>query len=745
MRTSDEPSGSDLRVAGDASTELLVEAGMVLARSLEPDVTMREVARLTVPRLADLCVIDLRGDDGDIRGVAVVARDEGLEHGLAELRNRFPLDPAGDHPVARVLRSGDSELLEEMPEQMLRSFARSPSHARFMVAHAYRSAIVAPLVARGRTFGALSVLRLGEREPFAEADRQLVDELARRAALAIDNARLFSELRLLERRMEAILAGVAEAITVVDADGRTVFANAAAAELLRVVSPAELVLRAPGEIMRRFLVLDEEGCELELAEMPGRRLLRGDSAPPPLLVRNIVRETGEERWLVVRASPVIDTDSGRLTHVVNLFENVTELKRAELAERFLADASRILVSSVPTARGLDQVARMAIERIADWCAVYLTDDRGEIRRVATRAAQSSAIHIGIGGSPRRDEVKLDDRDGVATIVRAGHTRVWPADAGAADTAPSEHVDVLRLAGAEAVIVAPIMSGRSPYGAVTLARSQPGRRFSSADVSLVQELGLRIGTAVVNARRFTERSRIAHTLQQALLPESLPHSDAFEVHAVYEPAGELNEVGGDFYDVLDCDGHWLVAVGDVCGKGADAAGLTALARHTLRAAGISGQTPAQMLGTLHQALLRRPQRIEPCTACVVLVRPDDGRARLTVALAGHYPPLLVGADGEAAPVGRAGTLLGAVDPIEVHEVDGELHAGETLLLYTDGVIDAGRPYRALGERGLADLCARAPGRTLEDLLEYIRAETLGHGGGSLRDDVTMLALRLRANG
>jgi PAS domain S-box-containing protein len=669
-----------------------------------------------------------------------VAHDQELEHGLVELRRRFPLDPAGDHPVARVLRGGDSELLAEMPDPMLRSFARSPSHAWFMVAHAYRSAIVAPLVARGRTFGALSVIRLGEREPFTEPDRQLVDELARRAALAIDNARLFSELRLLEQRMEAILAGVAEAITVVDEDGRTVFANAAAAELLRVRSPAELVGRQPGEIMRRFLVLDEEGRELELAQMPARQLLRGERAPAPLLVRNIVRETGEERWLVVRASGVVDRDSGRVTHVVNLFENVTELKRAELAERFLADASRILASTVPTARSLDQVARMAIERIADWCAIYLTGDRGEIRRAAARAAKGSAINVGVGGSPRPGETAIDECAGVDAVIRAGRTRVWPPEARATSTELGEHVDLLRSAGAEAVIAAPIVSGRRPYGAVTLARSQRGRPFSAADVALVQELGIRIGTAVVNARRFTQRSRIARTLQRALLPESLPHSDALEVHAVYEPAGELNEVGGDFYDVLDCDGHWLVAVGDVCGKGADAAGIAALARHTLRAAGISDQGPSQMLGTLHQALLRRPQRLEPCTACVVLVRPGEGRTHCKVALAGHFPPLVIGGDGRATPVGRAGTLLGAVDPIEIHEVDGELRDGEILLLYTDGVIDAGRPDRPLGERGLAELCARAPRRTLEELLEYIRAETLAHG---LRDDVTMLALRQRA--
>jgi serine phosphatase RsbU (regulator of sigma subunit) len=248
--------------------------------------------------------------------------------------------------------------------------------------------------------------------------------------------------------------------------------------------------------------------------------------------------------------------------------------------------------------------------------------------------------------------------------------------------------------------------------------------------------------MANARRFTERSVIADSLEQALLPEPLPQSDRLELRAIYEAAGEANEVGGDFYDVFEYDdGRWLLAIGDVCGHGPHAAGVTALTRHTLRAAAISGQRPARMLETLHGALVRRPQRLEPCTVCAVLVRPGDRRAELTVARAGHHPPLLIGADG-ARPVGRPGTLLGAVDPIEVHETTAELREGETLLLYTDGVIDAGSPTRPLGERGLAGLCSGASGRPLGELLDQIRAETFARAGGSPRDDVALLALRLK---
>ena len=120
----------------------------------------------------------------------------------------------------------------------------------------------------------------------------------------------------------------------------------------------------PGSIMERFLVLDEQGSELALEQMPGRRLFKGER-PQPLLVRNIVRATGEERWLIVRSSPVTDPESGRVLFAVNVFENITEVKRAQLAESFMAEASRVLASSMDYAETLQRIARLAVPQIAD--------------------------------------------------------------------------------------------------------------------------------------------------------------------------------------------------------------------------------------------------------------------------------------------------------------------------------------------------------------------------------------------
>jgi PAS domain S-box-containing protein len=740
-----EPTRADAHPVGETATSLLIEAGAVLASSLDMRTTMGQVARLTVPRLADLCVIDLRDEDGAIRDVAVAAAEQEIARELERLRTRYPLDPSGEHPVAHVIADGQPVLLARMTDTLLNSFAQGSEHARFMIDHGYHSAIVAPLLARERTLGALSVLRLGEGSPYGEQEMQLVCELARRAALAIDNARPFSEVQRVEQRLGAILANLAEAITLIDEHGQTVFANQAAADLLGVATPAELTSASPGSIMPRFLVLDEVGRELDLESMPARRLFRGEQ-PEPLLVRNIVRATGEERWLIVRSSPITDPQSGRILYAVNVFENITAVKRAQLAEKFMAEASRVLASSMDYAETLQRVARLAVPQIADWCAVDILSERGEIERVAVHHRDPEKLELA-----RRLDLDyrpaLDEPGGVPEVIRTGEARIVtdiPADALSAYARDAEHLRLLRAIEATAVIIVPMAGATRTIGAITLASSESLRRLSSADLALTERLGRRAGTAVENARLYTERTRIAHTLQQALLPESLPAIPGAEIDALYCAAGELNEVGGDFYDVFEYGtDSWMLAIGDVCGKGPRAAGVTALARHTLRAAAMSGQSPIEMLGTLHRALRRQPPGADLCTVCLVTVTPAPERMRLTIALAGHPPPLLIDRRGGVVQVGRPGTLLGVLDPIDIAERTAELHDGETLLLYTDGVPDARQGGEQLGERGLIELCKRAPDLGLHELLEHIEHAALRHAGGSLRDDIALLALRNRA--
>jgi serine phosphatase RsbU (regulator of sigma subunit)/PAS domain-containing protein len=723
--------------------DLLVEAGAVLATSLDLQTTMSQVADLTVPRLADLCAIDLLAEDGSVRELAVAAADEDVARAMEELRAEFPVDPDGEHPIARVIRSGKPVLLPEVREGVLCPIGQESEHARFLLEHGCHSAAVAPLVARGRTLGALGVLRLGEGPAYNHEDMGIVIELARRAALAIDNARLFSELRGIEQRLEAILVGLAEAVTVMDESGQIVFANQAAADLLGAAGPSELTSARPGTIMPRFLVLDEQGRELGLEAMPSRQLFSGGGASGPLLVRNIVRATGEERWIVARSSPIIDPESGRTIYSVNVFENITEVKRAQVAESFMAEASRVLASSMSLDETLQHVAELAVPQIADLCAVDLLTETGEIERVAVHQRDARRLAMAERLASLYQPT-LDEPAGVGNIIRTGRARIFTdlrPDALAGFARDREHLELLLAMQATAMIIVPMIGAGKPIGAITLVSSESLRRLTQADVALAERLGRRAGTAVEHARLYTERTRIAKTLQRALLPELLPEIPGVEMSALYSPAGELNEVGGDFYDVFELDqGGWALVIGDVCGKGPRAASVTALARHTLRAAATSGQVPGEMLQTLHRELRRQPFGMDLCTVCLVTIARSEGRTRLSVSLAGHQPPLLIGRSGEASGLGEPGTLLGVIDPIEIVESEAELQPGETLLLYTDGVVEAGRARGSLAEQGLVELCRQASLLGLSQLLKRIEREALRHSQGTLRDDIALLAVR-----
>jgi PAS domain S-box-containing protein len=720
---------------------LLVETGAVLSSSLDLTTTMSQVAQLTIPLLADLCIIDLCDSGGAISELAAASADPEVASSLEELRARCPLDPGGAHPVACVIRSGEAQLLPEMSREALRTFAQGSEHARFMIGNGYRSAIVAPLTARGRTMGALSTLRLGDSQPYDHEDLELVCELARRAALAIDNAQLFRDVQSVEQRLEAVLSNLAEAITVVDDAGRTVFANHAALDLLGLRSLEELAAAEPSEIMSRFVVRSESGEELDPDAMPARRLFRGEPAPA-LLVRHLVRATGEERWVMVRASPILDPETGKVMYAANVLEDVTQVKRAQLAEAFMARASRVLASSLDYGETLRRIARLAVEEVADWCAVDVLGEKGRLERVAVHHNDPEKLALA-EQLDRAYRPTLDEPFGVPEVIRTGEAQIYndiSAETLARHARDAEHLRLLREMGARDVIIVPLAAPARTLGALTLVSSRDGRRLIDADLGVAVRLGRRAGTAVESARLYTERSRIARVLQRALLPDSLPEMPGFEVAARYRPAGELNEVGGDFYDVLPYRDGWLLVIGDVCGKGAEAASVTALARHTLRAAARLDADLTGMLELLHRTLQGQEPEGQMCTACLVAVGRPDLRARLTIALAGHPPPLIVGSGRKASTFGEPGTVLGLVDPIALSEVPLELSQGETLLLYTDGVPEAARSRREAAPLP-ESVGAQVRGLAVQDMLQAIEEAAVERAAGHPQDDIALLGLRL----
>jgi PAS domain S-box-containing protein len=567
----------------------------------------------------------------------------------------------------------------------------------------------------------------------AEQER---DELLRLEQLARLNASETSD------QLEAILSGVADAVTAQAADGRLLFANQAAVELLGFESREALLSAPVTEIMARFEILDEHGDPFDVTRLPGRRAL-ASGEPGEVIVRFRERGSGEERWSAIKAAPIRDAD-GEVTMAINVIEDITTHKRAEAAQRFLSESSAVLNSSLDPEEVLGQVARLAVPTMADWLFIDLARDGFAIDRVAVahsdplRLAQAERLYL--AAPPARNATR-----GVPNVLRTARSELHQDLQEELENWSGEGPPYFRLAralGMRSAIVVPMSSRGRTFGALTLATDAAGRCFDEQDLELAEELARRCATAVDNARLFSERAYIARTLQQSLLPAELPDIPGIEAAARFRPTGEGNDVGGDFYDLFESGaGGWTIVMGDVCGKGPDAAAITALARYTLRAAAMRERLPSHSLHILNEALLRQRDDRRFCTVAYVHLQVSQGGAHVGCAVGGHPLPLLLRSNGAVEEVGAPGSLLGIHSDPDIEDRSASLLPGDALVFYTDGVIEGRGANGALDEIGLTHLLAACAGEGADAIAARVEDAALTASGGRPRDDIAVLVLRL----
>ena len=270
---------------------------------------------------------------------------------------------------------------------------------------------------------------------------------------------------------------------------------------------------------------------------------------------------------------------------------------------------------------------------------------------------------------------------------------------------------------------------------------PDREFSARDETVLTQLAQLASVAISNAQLYERERTIAQTLQRSLRPGGLPDVPGLSAAVRFRPAGESVELGGDFYDLFAAGGGaWAALIGDVQGKGPDAAAVTALARHTLRAGAVYEQRPSGVLALLHTAL--REQRTDGrfCTVAHAHLMIGPGRLQVELACGGHPLPLVVHPDGRVEPVGRLGTLLGTDIEPQLYDVTVELGAGEVLLLYTDGVTEVRRRRREVfGLPQLTELLRTCAGLPPDAVADRVEAAVISASEGRLRDDMAILAL------
>jgi PAS domain S-box-containing protein len=386
------------------------------------------------------------------------------------------------------------------------------------------------------------------------------------------------------------------------------------------------------------------------------------------------------------------------------------------------------------ARDLGLRAGLAVDnaRLYEEAQASAVAEQRRAEQLDALAAASLAIH-----RTRRVEKRLQliaerardllGAERAVAIMRPGRADELRAEDGAADD------------GGELLAAPLIARDGSEIGRVEVM----GRdvEFTGTDELLLEDLARIASLAIENARLEERERQIARTLQDSLLPRTLPEIPGLDVGARYLAGGEGTTVGGDLYDLFPVEDEWALVVGDVCGKGAEAAALTAMVRYTLRAESVHHASPCEVLSLLNAAILRQLGDGRFCTVLHGRAAVSDRGARLVLACAGHPAPLVLRARGSVEPVACGGPLLGVVTAVVHPDVIVTLAPGDALVCFTDGVTEGRGPEGMFGDRRLAALVATCAGLEASAIVDRIVDTAVEFQGGRSQDDLAVLVLRV----
>ena len=391
----------------------------------------------------------------------------------------------------------------------------------------------------------------------------------------------------------------------------------------------------------------------------------------------------------------------------------------------------------------ERLVKAAVPELASVAIVDLVDEDGAIGASAVAATDR-------GLSKRlkriRDSLSIDPggRIPVAQVIRSGERRVYRGmgDAERREMAVNQrHLDFLRDVRPRSLLVVPLQTHGETIGALSLGSLESDNRYGPGEIAFAEELASRAAAGISTARLYERQAKLARTLQANLLPRALPRIKGLEIAAGFRPAARPGApIGGDFYDVFQLgESSWNAAIGDVCGKGPEAAAVTSLMRDTLRASALRGETPRESLALLNAAILEAgggDGRF--CTSAIVRV--DLGSpAVLTVSSGGHPPPLLLRKGGSVEEIGPPGTLLGIYEDPTLADTATKLRKGDLVMLYTDGLFEI-PPQYGTQRVSVAEMLAECRGMSAAEAAAAIEERVLEAHGGVPQDDIAILVLR-----
>lgn len=502
------------RERAEAGLRFLAETGEILASSLDYEDTLRTVARLAVPEFADWCIVDLIDEHGQLYRLVAAHADPTLELLLRELIARFPPDPNRTHPALEALRTGQSILNGVVTEQTWRTIAADPDHLAMLRELRPLSGLTVPLIARGRTLGVIEFLRSTPGWHFDQDDLTLGEEVARRAATAVENARL-------HHATEAALRGAEETVAVLETVlGTAPIGFAFIDTSFRYVRINHFMAAINGATVQETIGRTVREVRPRLADQIESLLQQVLETGEPVLNLEISGVPGGlhgvHRHVLVSYYP-IRTSEGEMLGVGSLITDITERLESEERVRFLAEASKLMAETLSYEETLASVARLAVPFLADWCLVYLLDESGAIRRIAVEHADpgSSSVRATM---IRESQIDPEADAGVSRVIRTGES-LLVLDPGveelAADTEdPRQQQELITSFGVVAWICVPMIVRGETLGAISYMTAESGRRYSLADLALAEDIAQRAAVAVENARLFSQEQQSRATAEEA---------------------------------------------------------------------------------------------------------------------------------------------------------------------------------------------------------------------------------------
>jgi hypothetical protein len=414
-----------------------------------------------------------------------------------------------------------------------------------------------------------------------------------------------------------------------------------------------------------------------------------------------------------------------------------------LLELLISATSR-LDRSLDPARTLRSIAGTAVPGLADLCVIEVLDRQGAI---ASTVAAASNPAVAAAVERMRAQSPRDARAGDALARTLASNEPCVVSDIADESGPerlggsAEYWRLMRACGYRAAAVFPMVARGRTHGAICFMHLARRGRYRPHQLAVLEDLTGRAAMAYDNARLYAERARVAGTLRRSLMPADLPAIPGIELASFFRPMGAGDEVGGDFFDVFrDERGCWLV-VGDVCGKGAEAAALTGFLRHTTMAYARESTSPASVLWEVNQAMLEQDFGGRFATVLLAHLQPRETAVELRIATGGHPPALLARATGGVERVGDPGTLLGVFRDPAVTDCVTVLHAGDVLTLYTDGLSDAQAPRRTVTDAEMMQALARHPPSCSQDAIDAL--VVLAELDEGARDDIAILSAQVKA--